>query len=270
MANHSKYRSGYLGSPYREWDSNNRRHEREYGQNEDRYDNYRSSFGDRFEYGDRYDMETNYHRGPNSSNFERPYTDYSGYDQDYIDNYHRAHSHYAYDRMGRPEIYGRPGYGTTYRRGGTGYEARDHYPGRDAHYHERYADYRNPWYDEEWERKRELQSGAHRGKGPKGYKRTDERIQEDLHDRLSEDPFLDPSEIEVSVVDGEVMLVGMVDSRMDKHRAEDIADRVLGVREIQNRIRVNSSLNSQGSKGTKAFTGKSDVSSEKNGSKQMI
>ena len=80
--------------------------------------------------------------------------------------------------------------------------------------------------------------GEHRGKGPKGYQRSDERIKEDVCDRLSDDDMLDASEIEVDVAGSEVILSGMVLSREARRHAEDIADSVSGVRNIENRIRV--------------------------------
>ncbi|MDQ0466595.1 hypothetical protein QO010_004390 [Caulobacter ginsengisoli] len=80
--------------------------------------------------------------------------------------------------------------------------------------------------------------GEHRGKGPKNFRRTDERIMEDLNDRLTEDPYLDAGDIEVACTGGEVTLGGTVASRADKRRAEDIADEVGGVGHVQNNLRV--------------------------------
>jgi osmotically-inducible protein OsmY len=97
------------------------------------------------------------------------------------------------------------------------------------------------WFgDEEAERRRrqDKRMGMFRGKGPKGYHRSDERIREDVNDRLSDDPFLDASEIEVQVNNGEVILTGTVDNRIDKRRAEDIAEDVSGVTNVQNQLRV--------------------------------
>ena len=79
-----------------------------------------------------------------------------------------------------------------------------------------------------------------RGKGPKSYRRSDERIREDVNDQLSEG-YLDASEIEVTVVDSVVTLSGTVNSRSDKRRAEDIAEDVRGVRNVENRLRVEQS-----------------------------
>lgn len=80
--------------------------------------------------------------------------------------------------------------------------------------------------------------GQHRGRGPKNYTRSDDRIREDVNDRLSDDSWLDASQIEVQVKDGEVTLSGTVEGRQDKRRAEDVADRVSGVKHVQNNLRV--------------------------------
>jgi hypothetical protein len=75
-------------------------------------------------------------------------------------------------------------------------------------------------------------------RNPKNYKRSDERIREDICDRLSVSAEVDPSEIEVSVSAGEVTLMGFVTDREMKFIAEDIADDVPGVHEIHNQLRV--------------------------------
>jgi hypothetical protein len=83
-----------------------------------------------------------------------------------------------------------------------------------------------------------LGHGGHRGRGPRGYRRSDERIREDVNDRLADDPRLDASEIEVRVENGEVTLDGTVDSREARRRAEDLADSVSGVSYVQNNLRA--------------------------------
>jgi len=83
-----------------------------------------------------------------------------------------------------------------------------------------------------------MSEGQHRGKGPKGYKRSDERIKEDINDRLSDDPRIDASEIEVTVTNGEVTLSGTVENRQDRRHAEDLAEAVSGVSYVQNNLRV--------------------------------
>lgn len=83
----------------------------------------------------------------------------------------------------------------------------------------------------------------HRGRGPKGYSRSDERIREDVNDRLTEDGWLDASNITVEVKDREVTLSGTVSDRGSKRRAEDIAESVSGVEHVQNNLRVHRSEN---------------------------
>ena len=83
-----------------------------------------------------------------------------------------------------------------------------------------------------------LGRGEHRGRGPKNYTRSDERIREDVNDRLSDDDWLDASEIEVQVSACEVTLAGTVNNREDRRRAEDIAEQVSGVKHVQNNLRV--------------------------------
>ena len=78
----------------------------------------------------------------------------------------------------------------------------------------------------------------HRGRGPKGYRRSDERILEDVNDRLTEDPRVDASEVQVDVQGGEVTLTGTVGSREERRRAEDVAEGASGVTYVMNNLRV--------------------------------
>jgi hypothetical protein len=82
------------------------------------------------------------------------------------------------------------------------------------------------------------QDPGHRGRGPQGYKRADERISDDAHERLTDDTWLDASHIAVSVSAGEVTLTGAVDNREAKHRAERIVEDIPGVTHVQNNLRV--------------------------------
>jgi hypothetical protein len=77
----------------------------------------------------------------------------------------------------------------------------------------------------------------HRGRGPKGYRRSDEHIHDEVCGRLTDDPYVDASGIEVSVSNGEVTLGGTVDSRNARRRAEDLAEQVSGVSHVQNNLR---------------------------------
>ena len=84
------------------------------------------------------------------------------------------------------------------------------------------------------------EAGLHKGKGPRNYQRADTRILDDINDRLTEDPHVDASDIEVSVQNGEVTLSGRVDDREAKRRAEDLAESISGVKHVENRIKVGS------------------------------
>lgn len=90
----------------------------------------------------------------------------------------------------------------------------------------------------DYEAHRHGEPRGHRGLGPKGYQRSDERISEEVHDRLTEDPWLDASHIEVEVGAGEVTLSGHVENREAKHRAERLIEDLSGVRHVQNNLRV--------------------------------
>ena len=104
---------------------------------------------------------------------------------------------------------------------------------------ERAGDEVASWFgDRDAERRR--YEDQHRGKGPKGYMRSDERMREDINDRLTDDPLIDASDVEVAVSRAEVTLTGFVRDRGQRRRAEDVAERVSGVSHVQNNIRVTS------------------------------
>ncbi len=80
--------------------------------------------------------------------------------------------------------------------------------------------------------------GGFFGKGPKGYKRSDERIREEVNEALYRDYHVDASEIEVDVKEGIVTLSGSVDSRQSKRSAEECIENLAGVIDVHNRIRI--------------------------------
>jgi osmotically-inducible protein OsmY len=163
----------------------------------------------------------------------------------------------SYGSQGEYGSYGRQGYGDQ-DRGVTGYRG-------ERGFWDRASDEVSSWFgSDEAARRREQDArqgdqGAqhHRGRGPKGYTRSDERIREDVCDRLTDDPRVDASEIEVTVTNREVALSGTVDSREAKRRAEDIAESVGGVTHVQNNLRVGQGLSggTGGATGTGTTTG---------------
>ncbi|MFC4173206.1 CBS domain-containing protein [Microvirga sp. GCM10011540] len=84
----------------------------------------------------------------------------------------------------------------------------------------------------------EVRRGEHSGRGPRNYQRSDDRIREDINERLTDDPLIDASEIEVTVENREVTLSGTVRDRGERRRAEDLAESVSGVNHVQNNLRV--------------------------------
>ena len=125
------------------------------------------------------------------------------------------------------------------------------------------------WFgDEQAERRREMD--RHRGRGPKNYTRSDDRIKEDVSDRLTDDGALDASDIEVAISGGEVTLNGHISNRWDKRRAEDIAEEVSGVRHVQNNLRVRQEIESSsgayGASGTSTGSRYGSSSSASSGS----
>jgi osmotically-inducible protein OsmY len=78
----------------------------------------------------------------------------------------------------------------------------------------------------------------HAGRGSKTYQRSDERIKDEVHERLARHPAIDAGEIDVQAQGGEVTLSGNVTTRYEKRLAEELAEEVFGVRNVQNSIRV--------------------------------
>lgn len=92
------------------------------------------------------------------------------------------------------------------------------------------------------------------GRGPRGYQRTDDRMREDVCERLTADPWIDASDVEVTVRAGEVTLSGTVRDRNEKRHAEDLAERTSGVREVHNNLRVGSGWEGSAGRGREQGT----------------
>jgi osmotically-inducible protein OsmY len=106
-------------------------------------------------------------------------------------------------------------------------------------------------------------------RGPLNYQRSDQRIYEDVCDRLSEDDELDVSNVEVKVDKGEVTITGHVESRGMKRRLEDVVERVSGVKDVHVQVKVQRQGQDQGRSsstgaqtGTAAATGTAEKSSK--------
>lgn len=215
---------------------------------------YRRSYG-RYSEGRESDYDRYGREGYYGNRYASRYGNDYRYDNDYARTrgpYARSDYEYERDRYGygysEPYLYsGRHPFdyysGQTYgSRYGRGY--RRDYQGRGPEqrgWWDRAGDEVASWFgDEEAERRRRMDElrRQHRGRGPRGYRRSDQRIREDLSDRFTDDPYLDASDIDVLVNNCEVTLSGTVDNRLAKRRAEDIAEWVSGVTNVQNNLRV--------------------------------
>jgi osmotically-inducible protein OsmY len=87
------------------------------------------------------------------------------------------------------------------------------------------------------------------GRGPKGYTRPgdrdavrskveDERLQEDVCERLTDEAWVDPSDIEVTVRHREVTLSGTVCDSDQQRRAADVAQATIGITNVINNLRI--------------------------------
>ena len=95
-------------------------------------------------------------------------------------------------------------------------------------------------YTELW-----LIPGPFSGVGPQGYQRSDDRIRDDINDRLTQHGQINASNIQVQVNNGEVTLTGNVQSRQAKRQAEDVADSVAGVQDVHNQLKISQSQQNQ-------------------------
>lgn len=75
-------------------------------------------------------------------------------------------------------------------------------------------------------------------RGPKNFKRSDERLKDDIAERLMYRDDIDSSDVSLEVKDGKVTLEGTVPERWMRYAIDDIAESVLGVQEVENKIRV--------------------------------
>jgi osmotically-inducible protein OsmY len=249
MANNNDWNRNRMGSG-QDWDSDDYRNEQGsrqrygsgYGSGDYRGSGYES---DRFRSeSDRYREDYNRDSSNSGSDWNRGGNYGSEYNRNRESDYDRA-----YGRSGdynRSSDYQRGSWGSNYDRG------RNENRNRDRDWWDRTKDEVSSWFGDEDARNRrrmDEKEGPYRGKGPKGYTRSDERIKEDVNDRLNDDSRVDASDIEVSVTGCEVTLTGTVHSREEKRREEDLAEAVSGVNNVENRLRVNQE-SSWGTQGT--------------------
>jgi osmotically-inducible protein OsmY len=81
---------------------------------------------------------------------------------------------------------------------------------------------------------------SHRGRGPQGYQRSDERLKEMICERLTDDPAIDATNVTVEVTSQVVKLTGTVDDRSTKYEIEELVESFGGVKDIDNQLRAQS------------------------------
>ncbi len=88
--------------------------------------------------------------------------------------------------------------------------------------------------------------GPYTGYGPSDYEQPkDERIMEEVNERLMQHGRLNALGINVVASDGKVSLQGVVGSERERRMAEQVAQSVPGVRRVYNRLRIAGDLHSQ-------------------------
>jgi hypothetical protein len=90
------------------------------------------------------------------------------------------------------------------------------------------------------------EEGRYAGRGPKNWQRSDERIKEDVNERLTDHPPIDATEIDIQVRNAEVTNSGSVEDRRIKRMVEDLVEGVSGVKEVHNQLRAQAGSHYQG------------------------
>jgi BON domain len=119
-----------------------------------------------------------------------------------------------------------------------GYDVRGFGHRRDSFYATAGA---RPWWEGEGDGEldaAEREPRGFAGVGPRGYKRPDVRIEEEVVQQLEDADWIDATEVEVEVADGVVSLSGEVETRGERRAAEDVAAEVAGVVDVINRLRA--------------------------------
>lgn len=222
-------------------------------------DNWRGqNSGQRWQTGDDFDRGFERNENAQRGDFTRAGSGYRG-DTSSLDDYDRAgtvrhgrnettHRYFPGDDYGGQDYtrrgagYGQQGSGN-YGAGSYGSVIPPRQYDRDERgFFDRASDEVMSWFgDDDAARRRKMDSREdHRGRGPSNYTRSNERLLEEACERLTRDPHVDASKIDVTAADNEITLTGTVDSRSAKRRAEDIVDDISGVKHVQNNLRVES------------------------------
>ena len=249
-------------------DTNRYPEDNRYGRSNFQYDDENDNYEDNRYYSGQYNNDYNQ---PNYNYPQSNVNNYTGYSNPSFNNPQPYRKDFRNDyqagssNRGQNDDWNNSGRNKNYEnynsRNDYGYNSPNHYHNQqDRNWWDRTRDEVSSWFgDDDAERRRgmdEVRDQNHRGKGPKNYTRSSDRIREDVNDKLSDAWMLDASEIEVDVKGNEITLNGTVDSKSAKRRSEDIADSVSGVAHVQNNLRVKKA-DDVTSKDTNGYTARS-------------
>lgn len=177
-----------------------------------------------------------YGRGYGSSEWNRP-ANMGNFERRNYGNYGYREPGYDSNRYGNRN---RGDYESYLGRTGGDYDMYGPFRDEERGWWDRTSDEVASWFgDDEAKRRREMDRREdHRGKGVKGYQRSDDKIKSDLEDELYHDSYIDASDMTVSVTNAVVTLAGSVDSKWTKRRAEDLAESVTGVKDVTNNLTI--------------------------------
>jgi osmotically-inducible protein OsmY len=97
----------------------------------------------------------------------------------------------------------------------------------------------NTWGEEQFRAERREEQGRRQtNSGPRGRRKSDESLRQEIREILTADPELEAVDIEVEVEGGAVTLRGTVVDPDARLLAEELVESLAGVREVHNRLRV--------------------------------
>jgi hypothetical protein len=87
-----------------------------------------------------------------------------------------------------------------------------------------------------------LNDKNYEGRGPKGWRRSDESIRDDACEALYRSWEVDASDIEVDVKEGCIYLRGTVSDRQQKKSAERVVENLQAVEDVHNELRIDKKI----------------------------
>ena len=122
------------------------------------------------------------------------------------------------------------------------YGEKDVRPGHYQHLHETKLDDATlppfHWSDDPRSEHFDEELNSHYGKGPKGWKISDESLRDEAAEKLYRSWDVDATEIQVDVKDGLITLSGSVSDREQKKAAERLFDTMNGVHDVINQLKI--------------------------------